>query len=311
MASRVSRRRFLAGSAAAGVGLAASWPLFADDRPMPHRELGRTGLSVSLAGLGCHPLGGSGLDDAQAGAIVRRAIELGVNYFDTAPSYGNGASERRLGKALEGVRDKVILATKTLQRDRRGALRELDASLERLRTDRIDLWQFHALARTGDTDRLLEKGGALEAAWEAKKAGKVRFYGITGHADPRVFVDALKRHPFDALLIPLNCIDPHHLSFETTALPFARERRTGVIAMKVFCSGRLPGQRIVGGEECLRYTYGLPIAVCIVGCSSIAEVELAAHVARNLRVLSEEERAALHEATRPHSPALEWYKAKS
>ena len=117
---------------------------------------------------------------------------------------------------------------------------------------------------------------------------------------------ALKRHDFDTLLIPLNCIDPHHLSFEEHALPFANEKKTGVIGMKVYCSGRLP--KFVGPEDCLRYTYGLPIATCIVGCGTVPQVELVAHVARNLKAMGEKERAALRAKTKRHSPKMEWYK---
>jgi len=305
---RVSRRRFLRDSAVAGIGLAAAGPFaFAEDRPMPMRKLGSTGVEVSLFGLGCFPLGGR-IAEKEAVAVIRRAHELGVNYFDTAPSYGRGASETRVGKALAPVRDKVLIATKTLARDRKGALAELDASLKRLQTDHVDVWQFHALSSTSDTGRILAEGGALEAAVEAKKAGKVRFVGITGHADPNVFVDAMKRHAFDTLLIPLNCIDPHHRSFESIALPAARKAKIGVVAMKVFCSGRLPGQKIVKAEECLRYTYGLPVSTCIVGADSIGRVELAAHVARNGKAMESEERGKLRDATKAHSPKLEWYK---
>jgi len=306
---RVSRRRFLRDSAATGLGLAAAGTFaFAEDRPMPMRKLGATGLDVSLFGLGCHPIGGGRVKEQDAIAVVRRAHELGVNYFDTAPSYGRGRSESRVGAALEKVRDEVLIATKTLARDKRGALEELHESLKRLRTDRVDVWQFHALAARDHTDRILAEDGALAAAVEAKKAGKVRFIGITGHADPDVFVDAMKRHGFDTLLIPLNCIDPHHRSFEKIALPAARERKVGVIAMKVFCSGRLPGQKIVKAEDCLRYTYGLPVATCIVGADSIAQVELAAHMARNGASMPDEERAKLRGLTKEHSPKLEWYK---
>jgi len=305
----VSRRRFLRDSAAAGLGLAAAGSFaFADERPMPQRKLGRTGLTVSLFGLGCHPIGRRGLPDDEAVAVVRRAHELGVNYFDTAPSYGSGRSESRVGKALENVRDEVFLATKTLARDKDGALRELDQSLKRLRADRIDVWQFHALSAASQTSRILGEGGALQAAAEAKRAGKIRFVGITGHADPAVFVDALERHAFDTLLIPLNCIDPHHRPFEKTALPAARKANAGVVAMKVFCSGRLPGKRIVSAEDCLRYTYGLPVATCIVGADTKKQVELAAHAARNGKDMKDEERAKLRSATKKHSPALEWYK---
>jgi aryl-alcohol dehydrogenase-like predicted oxidoreductase len=306
---RFSRRTLLKTSAAAGV-LGVMKPLFADERPMPLRDLGRTGEKVSLAGIGTAEWG-AGLADAEADRMIARAIDLGINYIDTAYSYGDGHSEEHLGRALKGRRDKVFLATKTIPRDKESALRELETSLKRLATDRVDLWQFHALATTRDTDQILREGeGALAAGREAQKKGLVRFLGITGHADPSVFVDALDRHDFDTLLVPLNCIDPHHLSFEEIALPKAVARRTGVIAMKVYCSGRLVGKKIVTAEECLRYTYGLPISTCIVGCTTVAQVELAAHVARNLEKMGDDERTALRAKTKPHSPDLEWYKRK-
>ena len=137
------------------------------------------------------------------------------------------------------------LAYRQTRRDARGARGELEESLRRLRTDRVDLWQLHALRTTADTDRLLREDGALAAALEAKREGKVRFVGITGHYDPEVFVDALSRHDFDALLIPLSCIDPHHRSFEARALPFANGRKTAVVAMKV-----LRGVAPEGGSYC-------------------------------------------------------------
>lgn len=306
---RLTRRTFLKTSAAAGV-LGAIRPLFADERPMPMRDLGRTGEKVSLAGLGTAEWG-KGLAEADADRMIARAIDLGINYIDTAYSYGGGHAEAHLGRALKGKRDKVFLATKTLPRSRRSALEELEKSLERLATDHVDLWQFHALTTTRDTDQILRDGdGALAAGLEARKKGLVRFLGITGHADPNVFADALLRHDFDTLLVPLNCIDPHRLSFEEIALPKAVEKRTGLIAMKVYCSGRLVGKGIVTAEECLRYTYGLPISTCIVGCTSVEQIELAAHVARNLEKMDDDERKKLREKTKPHSPGLEWYKSK-
>jgi len=306
---RLSRRTLLKTSAAAGV-LGALKPLFADERPMPLRDLGRTGVKVSLAGLGTAEWG-KALAEADAAGMIARAIELGINYVDCAFTYGRGEAERHLGRALKGRRDKVFLTTKTLPRDRKGALDELAQSLDRLGTDHVDLWQFHALATTRDTDQILrENEGALAAGLEARKKGMVRFLGITGHADPEVFVDALSRHDFDTLLIPLNCIDPHHRSFEEIALPKAVERKVGLIAMKVFCSGRLVGKKIASAEECLRYTYGLRVSTCIVGCTSVEQVELAAHVARNLVEMTDDERTKLREKTKPFSPALEWYKSK-
>lgn len=308
MARRVSRRRFLAGSAA-GLGLAGI-PTFADERPMPMRVLGKTGVKVSLAGLGTAQWRRR-LTDRDALAILHRAIDLGINYIDTAYSYGGGAAERKLGLGLRGGRrDKVFLTTKTIPRDRKSAESELHTSLRRLGTDHVDLWQFHSLRTKHDTNALLREGGALEAGRAAVKAGKVRFLGITGHVDPHVFVDAMKRQDFDTLLIPLNCIDPHHLSFEEHALPVANEKKLGVIAMKVYCSGALPDRGIARAEDCLRYTYALPISTCIVGCTTVKQVELIAHVARNLKLLDDKERAALLARTKPHSPNLEWYKRK-
>ncbi len=301
----------MAGSAAAGLQLAAPWPAFSDEKPMPMRALGDTGETVSLAGLGTAQWGPRTLDDKQAVAILQRAIDLGINYIDTAYSYGGGPAERRIGLGLRGGRrDRVFLTTKTIPRDRASAQKELETSLKRLKTDRVDLWQFHALKSNGDMTRILGKGGAMEAALEAKKAGKVRFLGITGHYDPAVFVDAMGRHAFDSLLIPLSCIDPHHRSFEQHALPVAIKKKVGVIAMKVYCSGSLVSQNIAQAEDCLRYTYGLPISSCIVGCTTMEQLELVAHVARNLKQMDTDERKALREKTKPFSPKLEWYKRK-
>lgn len=297
----VTRRTFIAGATGALVAPLA----FSKERPMPMRTLGRTGRKVSLAGLGCVQIGRRQLPETDAVRVVQRAVELGITYIDTAQQYGRGLSETRVGLALkDGLRDRVFLATKTLGRSYAAARKDLDGSLKRLQTDHVDLWQFHSLRSDRDTDAILN--GALRAGQEAVKAGRVRFLGITGHYDPQVFINALKRYDFSTLLIPLNCIDPHNRSFEEHALPFANEQKTGVIAMKVYCSGDLP--KYVRAEDCLRYTYALPISTCIVGCSSVREVELAVHVARNLEQLKDNERTTLLAKTKPHSPGLEWYK---
>ena len=298
----VTRRSFLAGSAAVGFGLAGR--AFSDDRPMPMRELGKTGVKVSLAGLGCYQLGRGKVKDADAAAIVHRAIDLGITYIDSAYSYGQ--SERRLGLALGKRREKIFLTTKTLPRTEKGAMTELETSLKRLKTDRVDLWQFHALRTSSDIDALAAAKGALRAGEKAVQQGKVRFLGITGHYRPDVFVEALKRYPFATLLIPLNCVDPWRHSFEERALPSAVDKKTGLIAMKVFGGGALV-RGVVEPEACLRYTYGLPISTCIVGCESIAQVELAADVARNFKPMTAEERTALRARTKGHSD-VEWYK---
>lgn len=318
-----TRREFLRLSAAAAATAGALGPLAgaaraqdaeerrkALERPLPKRPLGKTGLEVTALGLGCFYLG-SVRDGAAAEAVMRRAFDLGVNWFDTAPSYNAGVSEERLGRALRGVRDRVLLATKSTERSGRAAVRELEASLGRLGTDRVDLFQFHALRTDEDAERIFGEGGAHEAILGAKKAGKVRHIGFTGHFDPALMARVCAERPVETVLMPLNALDPHSRSFEEGALPAAREKGLGVIAMKVFASGRLVDDPALSPspEECVRYSLSLPIATAIVGCSTMEELERDLACAKTSAPLSERERKAILERTRPFSERrIEWYK---
>lgn len=306
-AARPSRREVLAGAAAAAaLGLG---PAFAEEpRSLPSRVFGKTGVQVPLLGLGCFPLAGLRDEDAAVGVILR-ALDAGCTYLDTAPSYGQGRSETRVGKALAARPDlDVFLATKTHTRTSDDARRDIEGSLKRLGVERLDLVQVHAVKNAEDLEAVVADGGPLEALVRAREEGLVRFVGVTGHADPAVMAQAIARWPFDALLFPLNCVDPHHLSFERDTLPAAVERGMARVAMKVFASGNLL-KKGLDAELCLRYVCGLDVSTIIVGCRTVEEVDLAVRVARENRALDAQEKKKLLDTSRPHrGKDVEWYK---
>lgn len=255
-------------------------------RTMPTRSLGRTGHQVGLFSLGGQGIIEQANSEAMAIAVVRRALELGVNYIDTAPRYTAGAreSEQNIGKALQGERQRVFLATKTHDRTRDGSLKLLDESLELLQTDHVDLWQMHNIQHQEEIDRVFASGGALEALLQAREDGRTRFLGITGHFDPAPLLEGLRRFDFDCLLMALNAADPHCASFSAKLLPTAVSRQMGIIAMKVPARGRIlstwqpspeseqdfwamakePGT--IRMQEALHYVWTKPVSTAIVGC---------------------------------------------
>ncbi|HEU4394448.1 MAG TPA: aldo/keto reductase [Planctomycetota bacterium] len=280
------------------------------EQPLAKRALGKTGLEVTALGLGCFYLG-SVRDASAAEGVIRRAYDLGVNWFDTAPSYNGGVSEERVGRALKGVRDRVFIATKSTERSGRAATAELEASLKRLGTDRVDLFQFHALRADSDAETIFGEGGAHQAILEAKKAGKVRHIGFTGHYDPALMAKVCRERPVETVLMPLNALDPHSRSFEEGSLPAAKESGLGIVAMKVFASGRLVDDPALSPtpEECIRWSLSLPVSTAIVGCSSLEELERDLACAKTFVPLTEEERKAILRKTRPFvDRRIEWYK---
>ncbi len=316
-----SRRAFLRlSAAAAGAVVVAGRRAVALDsggdrkkaleRPLPRRDLGKTGEKVGLLGLGCFYLG-SVRDERQAVAVIRRAFDLGVNWFDTAPSYNDGESERRVGKALKDVRDRALIATKSTERAGKAAAAELEASLKRLQTDRVDLFQFHALRTAEDVARIFAEDGAFPALEAARKAGKVRHLGFTGHYDPALMAAVARERPLETVLLPLNCVDRHDRSFEEGTLPAATSRGLGVVAMKVFASGKLVADAALSPapEECLRYVLSLPVSTAIVGCSTLEELEGDLACAKTFEPMKEEEKKALLKRTVPVAARkIEWYK---
>ena len=263
------------------------------------RVLGRTGLKVSSFGVGGYHAAVP-KEEAESIALVHRALELGVTFFDNADCYQNGVAEERMGKALEGRRKKIILMTKVDQRDAAGSLKTLERSLRRLRTDYLDIWQFHGIRSLKDVDQIFAPGGALETAEKARKEGNIRFIGVTGHADPQVHLAALKRYPFDTIQMPINVLDPHFKSFRKTVADEAVNRNAGVIAMKTLSMGKILSYRVATVAEALPWVWSQPVSVLVSGCESVEQINYNVYLAKTFTPMPEDEQATLLARTEPH-----------
>jgi aryl-alcohol dehydrogenase-like predicted oxidoreductase len=270
---------------------------------IPYRTLGRTGERVSAIGLGGFHLGKPELSEAQAIRIIRTAIDAGLNFLDNSWDYNRGASERRMGKALEGgYRARAFLMTKIDGQTKEAAAAQIDESLRRLRTDVVDLLQFHEIIRMEDPDRIFAEGGALEAALEARDEGRIRFIGFTGHKSPAIHRKMLEtaashRFRFDTVQMPLNVMDAHFQSFEKEVLPILVKEEIGVLGMKPLGDRQVPSSRTVGAVEALHYAMNLPTSVVITGCDSLERLEQALHAARTFRPMTPDEVKALLDKT--------------
>ena len=273
---------------------------------IPRRALGRTGEYVSALGLGGYHLGLVGTE-REATRIVHEAIESGLTFMDNAWEYHEGKSEERMGKALAGRRDRVFLMTKccTHGRDAKTAMRLLDESLRRLKTDYLDLWQLHEVAYHNDPERHFAKGGAIEALERAKRQGKVRFIGFTGHKDPALHLRMLSYDfPFDTVQMPLNCFDAMFRSFEHQVLPELLRRGIAPIGMKSLGGeGDAVKRRIVSAREGLRYAMSLDVATTVSGIDSLRVLHQNLRVARGFERMTPEEMHALR--TRCAAPAAD------
>lgn len=282
-------------------GPAAATPSPSGQPEVPGKPLGKTGLQVSALGIGGYHLG-TARDQNEASEIVARALDAGVNFFDNAWEYHEGESENRLGQALKGKRDKAILMTKvcTHGRGKDVAMRMLEESLNRLQTDHLDIWQIHEVVYYNDPELIFAPGGAAEALLLAKKQGKARFIGFTGHKDPAIHLKMLSHDfPFDTVQMPLNCFDATFRSFETQVLPEANRRGLAVFGMKSLGgSGGMVAKGAITPEEGLRYAMSLPVATTISGIDSLEVLEQNLAIARNFKPMSDGEMAALRERCR-------------
>jgi aryl-alcohol dehydrogenase-like predicted oxidoreductase len=284
-------------------GASISRPAEKAETRIPYRALGRTGERVSAIGLGGFHLGKPELPEAQAIRIIRTAIDAGLNFLDNSWDYNGGASERRMGKALEGgYRERAFLMTKIDGQTKEAAAAQIDESLRRLRTDVVDLLQFHEIIRMGDPDRIFAEGGALEAALDARDAGRIRFIGFTGHKSPaihRKMLETAARHGFrfDTVQMPLNVMDAHFQSFEKEVLPLLVKEGVGVLGMKPLGDRQVPSSRTVGAVEALHYAMNLPTSVVITGCDSLERLEQALQAARTFRPMTPDEVKALLDKT--------------
>jgi aryl-alcohol dehydrogenase-like predicted oxidoreductase len=291
---------------------------------MPTRNLGKTGFRTGIFGLG----GQGALEKANneniALPLIQRALELGVNYFDTSAIYGGPDrwSEQYLGKGLKGSRDRVFIATKTKERTRDAALKNLEVSLKLLDTDHVDSWQLHDVGIQEDIDQIFGKGGAMEALVQARDQKIVRHLGVTGRFRPEALMECIRRFPFDTVLMGLNAADKYYYSFEKDLLPLAVEKQMGIIGMKVMARGRIlsswtpppveqqkrswegrgaittiPGT--LTKRETFFYTVSLPISTAIIGCDSAEQVEECVDLARSFTPLNQAQMAALEAKVEP------------
>jgi aryl-alcohol dehydrogenase-like predicted oxidoreductase len=269
---------------------------------IPYRRLGRTGEMVSLVGLGGYHLGRQA-DEQESIRIVRMALDNGINFLDNCWDYNGGASEIRMGKALrDGYRDRAFLMTKIDGRTKASAAQQIDESLRRLETDRIDLLQFHEVIRMTDPDRIFAAGGAMDAVLAAQRAGKIRYIGFTGHKSPAIHLHMLATalangFSFAAVQMPLNVMDVHYDSFAKQVVPVLVQQDIGVLGMKPMGDPFVLVSGTVTAIECLHYAMNLPTSVVITGCDSVPVLEQALHAARTFRPLSPAEVEVLRQRT--------------
>jgi len=309
----VTRRTFLRTAALAGAGAVAARESSPAQQPsgesmasytVPRRPFGKTGEQVSIIGVGGFHLGAT-KDQQEANALVGRAIDAGINFFDNAWEYKEGLSEERLGAALQGKRDQVILMTKvcTHGRDKTVAMQQLEESLRRLGTDHLDVWQIHEVVYYNDPDLIFRPDGAIEALAAAKQQGKVRWVGFTGHKDPAIHLKMLSHDfPFDTIQMPLNAFDARFRSFQQHVLPAANRRGIAVLGMKSLGgSGEMVTHGAITAEEGLRYAMSLPVATTISGMDSMEVLEQNLGIAANFKPMTEAERRALEDRVRQWS----------
>jgi predicted aldo/keto reductase-like oxidoreductase len=300
----VTRRQFLELSATAAVAVGTGGFAWAAEvrGGIPYRVLGRTGEKVSLVGVGGAHIGR--VSEQESIAIVRGALDHGINFLDNSWDYNDGKSEEWMGKALkDGYRQKAFLMTKIDGRTKASAVQQLDESLKRLQVDHIDLLQFHEIIRMNDADRIFAPGGALEAVLEAKKAGKLRYIGFTGHKSPDIHLHMLKtaadhKFEFDTVQMPLNVMDAHYNSFETRVLPVALQRKIAVLGMKPMGDHIILDSKTVAPVDCLHYTMNLPVSVVITGIDSQKILDQAVNAAKSFKPLSGTQVSALLAQTR-------------
>jgi uncharacterized protein len=313
------QRRTFFGTAFVGLGsAAAARPPKPKVGDIPMGTLGKTGVEITRIGMGGARFHLISMEDGVA--VVRRAHELGINYFDMAHSYADGYAETVYGNAIPPFRKEIFLTTKSGKRTAREAAAELDISLKSMKTDHVDLWQMHGVNHMQEVEQIFAPGGAIEAFEAAKKAGKCRFIGYTNCRDPQVHVAMLKHaERFDTALMPLHVADTSYssdpnMSFIKTALPAAIERGVGILGIKVFGNAFL--LRTFSAPDCLKYSLSLPVTACPLGFNTIGQLEDDVRTAQNFKPLREEERKALEARAGADKfdvikgPALEYWKTR-
>ncbi|MFW5975057.1 MAG: aldo/keto reductase [Bacteroidota bacterium] len=311
----INRREFIKRTAATAAGLSLGMISSGMNvkNGMPYRKLGKTGLDVSLLNVGGHNIGRDSLTDQQSIKMIRTAIDEGINFLDNAWEYNEGRSEERMGKALQdGYRDKVVLMTKHHGREPKRAQKHLEDSLRRLKTDVIDVWQFHELDEMQEVDEIYSSG-VLDFALKAKEQGKIKHIGFTGHYRPKIHLEMINRgFDWETIQIPVNPMDHHYLSFTQNVLPVAVEKNIGVIGMKSMAgNGVLVNKGAATVEELLRFSMSMPISTLCSGMDSLEMLKENIEITRRFKPLSEDEIADLLERSYDYAQGgeNEWYKS--
>lgn len=333
----MNRRKFLTGSLATAATLSAGNSLASglntkrihdkkkSDNPfnertygaMPTNTFGKTGFKVGILSLGGQATIEREGTEKKSEEIINRAIDLGVNYIDTAASYGKGRSQLNIGRVMKTRRSEVWLATKTHDRSYDGSMRLLEESLKNLQTDHLDTWQLHNIKRKSQLDQIFSDNGAIKAFEKAKSEGIVRFLGITGHYEPLILLEAIKRFPFDQILLAVNAADVHYLSFKNYLLPEVQKQQIGIVGMKVATRGRMlsswnpppideqPDRMAtmksgtINIKEALTYNMSLPVSTTIIGVDNVEQIEENVKIASDFTPLSEHQMKEIEYKTLP------------
>ncbi len=274
---------------------------------LPKRRLGRTGVDVSILGLGGEGILRTYGQEKEAYRLIRRAIDTGITYFESARAYSD--SEHYYGLALREQRKNIFLASKSHARTREGAMKHLQETLRNMKTDYLDLWQVHDVRTVQDISQIFAKDGALEAFVQAKEKGMTRFIGLTGHHDPAIIKQCLDMFDFDTLLIPVNPSETHYKSFISGVLGAALKKHTGIISMKAYCRGmalRIPGIR--SPETFFRFAASQKVSTVVIGCDDVSQVEENARFASSFKAMTKAEERALTDLVSPYHRSLMYYK---
>jgi uncharacterized protein len=275
---------------------------------LPKRPLGKTGFNVTLLSLGGEAAVEKKERPDDAEAIIHRALDLGINYIDTSPVYGETGSETNIGRVMASRRAEVFLATKSGERTYDGVMRQIEESLKRLQTDHLDLYQMHDLRMDAELKAILAKGGALEAFEKLKDQKVIRHIGVTSHKDPALMLEAIRAYPFATALVALNVGDVHHASFKDNFLPEAVQQGLGIVAMKATAAGRLKPGETFTMKEMLEYVFTLPISNVIVGIGSLDELEENIETLQAFSPLADAEMKALEDRAEPLAYKANFFK---
>lgn len=274
---------------------------------IPQRKLGKTGVAVTILGLGGEGILRTVGYDKEAYALINRALDLGVSYFESARAYAD--SESYYGSALKERRRDIFLTSKSHARSRKGALLHLEETLKNMDSDFLDLWQIHDVRTDEEIEEIFGPEGAIEAFVEAREKGLVRFIGITGHHDPTITKRCIESFDFDTVLVPINPAEPYQKSFIAEIIPIANRKKMGIIGMKIYLRGMASRlQKYVSVESFYRYALSHPISTGVIGCDSIEQLEQNVSFAELFEPLDDTEKREIEAIVAPYARQLMYYK---